>query len=59
VRDPAVHERVVREIWAFFSGTELQPQAYRESPILGGEGNKEFLLHLLHHGDQHGFPSGV
>lgn len=46
VRDPAVHERVVQEIWAFFEETELKPQGVCESPILGGEGNKEFLLHL-------------
>jgi 23S rRNA (cytidine1920-2'-O)/16S rRNA (cytidine1409-2'-O)-methyltransferase len=55
VRDPAVHERVLRDIWAFFSETELRPQAHCESPILGGEGNKEFLLHLVHHGDSHDF----
>jgi 23S rRNA (cytidine1920-2'-O)/16S rRNA (cytidine1409-2'-O)-methyltransferase len=55
VRDPAVHDRVLRDIWAFFSATELQPRAYRESPILGGEGNREFLLHLSHHGDPQPF----
>jgi 23S rRNA (cytidine1920-2'-O)/16S rRNA (cytidine1409-2'-O)-methyltransferase len=46
VRDPAVHERVRREIWDFFQATELVPHTWDESPILGGEGNKEFLLHL-------------
>lgn len=46
VRDPMVHERVCEEIRAFFSGTELKPLALIESPILGGEGNKEFLLYL-------------
>lgn len=46
VRDPLVHERVCQEIWAFFAETELRPVAIIESPILGGEGNKEFLLHL-------------
>lgn len=46
VRDPAVHERVCREIWDFFAGTELHPQALAVSPILGGEGNREFLLYL-------------
>ena len=56
VRNPAVHERVVRDIWAFFSGTDLKPQAYRESPILGGEGNKEFLMHLVLHGSPQAFP---
>jgi 23S rRNA (cytidine1920-2'-O)/16S rRNA (cytidine1409-2'-O)-methyltransferase len=46
VRDPAVHERVQRELWDFFQATPLKPQALCESPILGGEGNKEFLMHL-------------
>lgn len=56
VRDAAVHERVCREIWDFFSGTELRPQALALSPILGGEGNKEFLLHLRLHGAPKDFP---
>lgn len=46
VRDPEVHDRVCREIREFFEGTALKPQAFAVSPILGGEGNKEFLLHL-------------
>jgi len=46
VRDPATHERVQREIWDFFQGTPLKPLALCESPILGGEGNREFLMHL-------------
>ena len=46
VRDAAVHERVLRELWEFFAATEFRPQAWMESPIRGGEGNREFLLHL-------------
>ncbi len=46
VRDTAVHDRVLRELWDFFAGTEFRPQAWMESPIRGGEGNREFLLHL-------------
>jgi len=46
VRDPLVHARVQGEIQAFFEGTDLRPRGWTESPILGGEGNKEFLLHL-------------
>lgn len=46
VRVPAIHRRVVAEIWAFFEGTALQPQELAESPIKGGEGNTEFLLRL-------------
>jgi len=56
VRDPAVHARVLEQIWAFFTDTELRPRAVRESPILGGEGNREYLLHLVLHGPSHGFP---
>ena len=46
VRDPAVHRRVLVEIWAFFTQTDLRPQALTMSPIKGGEGNTEFLMHL-------------
>ncbi len=46
VRDPSVHERVCRDIWTFFSASELAPQGLMESPIRGGEGNKEYLLYL-------------
>jgi 23S rRNA (cytidine1920-2'-O)/16S rRNA (cytidine1409-2'-O)-methyltransferase len=46
VRDPAIHARVCAEIWRFFEGTELKPQALALSPIKGGEGNIEFLLRL-------------
>ena len=47
VRDPAVHRRVVMEIWKFFEATPLAPQALAVSPIKGGEGNTEFLLRLV------------
>jgi len=46
VRDPAIHDRVCEEIWRFFEGTTLKPQALALSPIKGGEGNTEFLLRL-------------
>lgn len=46
VRDPAVHARVVKEIWDFFALSELRPQGLMESPIRGGEGNLEFLMYL-------------
>jgi len=56
VRDPEVHERVCREIWSFFSATSLRPQALAVSPILGGEGNREFLMHLRMSGVPQDFP---
>ena len=46
VRDPAVHRRVLVEVWGYFAETELRPQALAVSPIKGGEGNIEFLLRL-------------
>jgi 23S rRNA (cytidine1920-2'-O)/16S rRNA (cytidine1409-2'-O)-methyltransferase len=46
VRDPAVHRRVIEEVWAFFANTPLKPLALATSPIKGGEGNTEFLLRL-------------
>lgn len=46
VRDPAVHRQVLEDVWSFFSATDLQPQAWMESPIRRGNGNREFLLHL-------------
>ena len=48
VRDPAIHRRVLEEVWAFFAGTQLRPRALAVSPIKGGEGNTEFLLGLGH-----------
>lgn len=45
IRDPAVHERVVRELEAFV--VALPGLAWRqltESPLLGPAGNKEFLV---------------
>ena len=56
VRDAVIHERVCREIWAFFSATEMRPQALAVSPILGGEGNMEFLLHLKRNAGAQPFP---
>jgi 23S rRNA (cytidine1920-2'-O)/16S rRNA (cytidine1409-2'-O)-methyltransferase len=46
VRDPAVHARVVREVTDAAVAAGLEPLAEIESPILGPEGNREFLLHL-------------
>ena len=46
VRDPAVHARVVREVTDAAVALELEPAGEIPSPILGPEGNREFLLHL-------------
>lgn len=43
VRETEKHERVVKEINAFASELGLNIQGVIDSPILGAEGNKEFL----------------
>ena len=47
IRDPRIHERVLRELEAFVTGTgQLRWQGVAESPLLGPAGNKEFLALL-------------
>lgn len=43
VRDSEKHERVINEINAFANGLGLNIRGVIDSPILGAEGNKEFL----------------
>jgi 23S rRNA (cytidine1920-2'-O)/16S rRNA (cytidine1409-2'-O)-methyltransferase len=57
VREAAVRRRVCADIWAFFAATELRPQALVQSPIRGGEGNVEYLLHLRLGGEARPFPA--
>jgi 23S rRNA (cytidine1920-2'-O)/16S rRNA (cytidine1409-2'-O)-methyltransferase len=56
VKDPAVHEQVCRDIWDFFASTPLVPQQLAPSPILGGEGNREFFMYLRLGGQPRAFP---
>jgi 23S rRNA (cytidine1920-2'-O)/16S rRNA (cytidine1409-2'-O)-methyltransferase len=46
VRDPAVHARVLRSVAARAAGEGLDPVGAVASPLLGPEGNREFLLAL-------------
>jgi 23S rRNA (cytidine1920-2'-O)/16S rRNA (cytidine1409-2'-O)-methyltransferase len=47
VRDPLVHTAVLREILGFIvRETHLRPAGLSWSPILGPEGNREFLCYL-------------
>jgi 23S rRNA (cytidine1920-2'-O)/16S rRNA (cytidine1409-2'-O)-methyltransferase len=47
IRDPAVHERVLRELEAFVAGLPgLRWRGLTESPVLGPAGNREFLVLL-------------
>jgi 23S rRNA (cytidine1920-2'-O)/16S rRNA (cytidine1409-2'-O)-methyltransferase len=48
VRDPNVHRRVLREVTSRAATIGLGTRAVIASPILGPEGNREFLVHLQH-----------
>jgi len=46
VRDPAAQRRVVGEITAFAETLGMRSQGVIESPILGADGNREFLAYF-------------
>src|SRR5437764_257851 len=46
VTDPQKHRRVLYDIARAAASMSLLPVAVIESPILGAEGNREFLMHL-------------
>jgi 23S rRNA (cytidine1920-2'-O)/16S rRNA (cytidine1409-2'-O)-methyltransferase len=46
VTDPTKHQRVLEEIKHAALEVGLNPAGLIESPILGAEGNREFLMHL-------------
>ena len=54
VRDPAVHEEVIRMIVSFASGIALWPENIDYSPIKGPEGNIEYLIYLRKYSDGSG-----
>lgn len=45
ITDPAIHARVRDEVAASLTAAGCAIIGWMESPILGGEGNKEFLVH--------------
>lgn len=52
VRDPSVHESVLQQIIDFSKGIGYKVKNISYSPITGGDGNIEFLLHLRWNGEQ-------
>jgi 23S rRNA (cytidine1920-2'-O)/16S rRNA (cytidine1409-2'-O)-methyltransferase len=44
VRDPAVHKAVCEDLIAFVATLGWEELGLMESPIAGGEGNREFLI---------------
>jgi 23S rRNA (cytidine1920-2'-O)/16S rRNA (cytidine1409-2'-O)-methyltransferase len=47
VRDPALHDEVIRSLSDFFPALGLTLRGLMASPILGPKGNKEFLTRLV------------
>ncbi len=46
VRDPALHEKVIKELESFFSDLGLENSGVIQSPVKGARGNVEFLIFL-------------
>jgi len=46
VRDPNLHQRVIKDLMAFFQTIKLSPLFVLSSPIRGPKGNKEFIIGL-------------
>ena len=46
VRDPSAHASAIKRVCTSAEGVGLCPVAIIPSPIEGGDGNREFLLHL-------------
>ncbi len=48
VRDPAIHREVLQRVVTAAAGSGLGARDVIASPILGPEGNREFLVHFQH-----------
>lgn len=48
VRDAKLHEKVLEKVQLFSLQNDLEIKAIIDSPILGGDGNKEFLAKIEH-----------
>ena len=54
ITDPAIHERVCAEVHAALVAGGCTVDGWMDSPIAGGDGNREFLVHATT--DRSGFP---
>lgn len=46
IRDPKIHKEILIDLFDWMESTPLCPHGLIPSPVLGGSGNKEFLLWL-------------
>jgi 23S rRNA (cytidine1920-2'-O)/16S rRNA (cytidine1409-2'-O)-methyltransferase len=54
ITDPAIHDRVRSEVHDALESRGGTVVGWTDSPITGGDGNREFLVHAITH--QTGFP---
>ena len=54
VRDPALYDVVEQRLRAACADLELHVKAWFDSPIAGGDGNREFFIHAVHAGGEPG-----
>jgi 23S rRNA (cytidine1920-2'-O)/16S rRNA (cytidine1409-2'-O)-methyltransferase len=47
ITDPAIHERVRSEVASALVAAGSSVEGWLESPLRGGEGNTEFLVHAV------------
>jgi 23S rRNA (cytidine1920-2'-O)/16S rRNA (cytidine1409-2'-O)-methyltransferase len=59
VRDPAKHQRVIQEVAIASLAVGLNPQAVIASPVIGADGNQEFLALFNRHPDSRLRPSPI
>ena len=59
IRDPKVHEQVLQKIIEFSLITGFNVKNLSFSPITGGDGNIEFLLHLCWLGEKEDHSTGI
>ncbi|MBW1840825.1 MAG: TlyA family RNA methyltransferase [Deltaproteobacteria bacterium] len=50
VRDPLLHETVIRDLSEYFNKTGLLCDRIITSPLMGPKGNREFFISLIHPG---------
>ncbi len=52
VKDKKIHEKVVKDIYDFVTQSGFLPVNIVPSPITGGDGNREYLMHIKKRGEQ-------
>ncbi|HEX2916688.1 MAG TPA: TlyA family RNA methyltransferase [Chloroflexia bacterium] len=59
IRDPAVHRGVLLDLVKWCEQNSFEIQGLTTSPILGTEGNREFLAHLVAHPENEAYTPAI